>query len=79
MTAPIPDDITTPVPDAFQEAMRAAVVNAIQDLTTRHQALYGQMVAAKAALDQTQAALAQTQQALDALTARVAALETPTA
>lgn len=78
------DGIDQPFPDDGHEAIRVAVLAAIQTVWAAHSALVDAQAATDAQLATTQADLATVQQtatdqqaAIDALTAAVAALQTP--
>lgn len=85
--APLPIDISAllePLPDPAHENLRAHVVSAVGAVWTNHLDLLGKLTAAQADLataQQTVAAhatqITDQQAALDALTARVTALEPP--
>lgn len=87
MTAPLPidvSDIDSPLPDPSHEAIRATALKAISVVWTNHLDLLAKLTASQGDLAAAQGALADAlgriaamQSALDALTARVTALETP--
>lgn len=73
MSQPLPIDvspISQPLPDPAHEAIRSAVINALTQVWSDHEALVAQINSLSTQLTQAQSDIA-------ALTTRVAALENP--